>query len=157
MKLSKRIKKILIISFSTLYSAGLGYWLSKLFLKRHGPFGDEAHWLERYLAPIHLVAALSFLFVLGIIWERHIRVAQKLHKNRFSGWLFIFCILSLATTAVIMLYANEFLGRWAEKIHPWFGASLLPIILFHGYKKYKKLPGHNPLKLVNTQEKTHKR
>ena len=127
----------MIASFSSLYIAGVGYWLSKLFLKRHGPFGDEPHWLEQYLGPIHLVAGLFFIFVLGIIWERHVRVAKKLHQHRFTGWVFMFCVAALGATAIAILYAAEFYSKWSGKIHPWFGASLFPILLFHGLKKRK--------------------
>jgi len=135
MKVSKRIKRLLAISFSALYAAGTGYWLSHLFLRKHGEFGDEPHFLERALAPIHLGAALIFIFILGIVWEKHIRTALKIHRHRFTGWSFIGLLCFLSLSGIVIIYASEDWIKLAQKIHPWVGVSLLPFLLIHVTKK----------------------
>jgi hypothetical protein len=130
-KVSKRLKRVLMISFSGLYSAGTAYWFSQKFLRKIGEFGEEPHVLERFLGPLHLIAALLFIFVMGIIWARHVGTAIRLHRHRLSGWLFFACLGMLALSGITIVYAGEGLSKIVEQIHPWIGISLLPILIYH--------------------------
>jgi hypothetical protein len=135
---SKRLKRILLISFSTLYLAGLSYWLCHLFMKTRGEFGEESHWLERVLGPTHLIAAMTFIFVTGIVWSQHIGFALKLRRHRFSGWMFIVLMGLLSISGITLLYGSESMIHLAEQYHPWFGAVLLPCLALHWIKRGKK-------------------
>jgi hypothetical protein len=133
MKLPRRLMRILIASFGTVYLAGTLYWLSRLFLKREGEFGPEPHWLEGLAGPIHVVAAFLFVFVMGMIWVQHIAPALKLKKHRWSGWLLLALMGGMMATGVTILYASEFGMKLAGQIHPWIGQALLATLLFHAF------------------------
>ncbi|MFX6949839.1 hypothetical protein ABTH81_22440, partial [Acinetobacter baumannii] len=66
MKVSRRIKKYIWVSFSALYLSGTAYWLTRVFLRRAGQFGDEPNPLEKALGPEHVLAAFGFLFAMGL-------------------------------------------------------------------------------------------
>jgi hypothetical protein len=135
MTVSKRLKRLCLFSFTALYAAGLTYWMSRLFLRRSGSFGDEISGLERGAGPVHLAAAVFFIFVIGILWARHIEYAVKLGKHRVTGWMFLAFIGFLAGTGICQLYGSEGLIHWAEKYHPWAGVLLLPPLVIHWNKK----------------------
>jgi len=142
MTVSKKLKRLCLVSFSALYGGGLAYWLSRLFLRHAGSFGEEQHWLEKSAGPFHLVAAVTFIFVTGIIWARHAEYAVKLGKHRFSGWVFFAVLAFMLVTGVTQLYGNEYWIHRAEQLHPWFGVALLPILAIHWLKK-KRIARHS--------------
>jgi hypothetical protein len=132
------MKRVLIASFSTLYAAGMLYWLSKVFLKVQGEFGEEPHLLEKAAGPIHLAAALAFVFVVGMVWAHHVGVALKLKRHRKSGWAIFAALGLLGGSGITILYGTEKLIEYAQLLHPWFGASLLPFLVFHWRKRRKE-------------------
>ena len=132
MKVAKALKRKIRWSFGVLFTSGLAYWMTRLFLRKPGLFGGEApHPIERALGPLHLAAALFFLFVLGIVWAQHATVSIRAGKQRPSGWGFYAAITLLALSGITMLYGNDALIHRAEQLHPWFGVCLLPVLVFH--------------------------
>jgi len=125
----------MIISFASLYLCGSIYWLSRLFLKKYGEFGEEPHLLEKLSGPIHLIAAFVFIFVTGIIWARHANPAMRLKRSRISGWLFYALMGSLAITGTVIIYGTETITKLVEQIHPILGVSLVPVLAFHWFKE----------------------
>jgi hypothetical protein len=144
LKISRKLRLKLVISFGALYAAGLTYWLSHLFLRIRGEFGEEPHWIERTAGPIHLAAAFGFLFVVGIVWSQHISPAWRTGRHRFTGWLFVALLLGMAASGITIVYGAEAIEKTAEKIHPWVGVSLLPLLAIHwtrGTRGIKANPG----------------
>jgi hypothetical protein len=137
LKLPKRLKTLLILSFGSVYGAGTLYWISRLYLKTPGEFGPEPHWLERLAGPIHVTAAFLFLFVMGMLWPQHVTPAIKLRKHRLSGWLLLAIMSALIGTGVTILYAGEAGMKLAGEIHPWIGQGLFATLLFHSLKRLK--------------------
>jgi hypothetical protein len=153
MKVSQRYKRILRISFSILYLAGTGYYLTHTFFRVHNQFGDEASPLERYLGPTHLVAAVVFIFILGMIWNYHVEPAIRIHRHRVTGWLFFTLIGLLILSGTAMLYGSEALISFAEKFHPYFGLLLLPTLAIHWNWRHKQSPtqaGHKAEKRIRS-------
>lgn len=136
MKVAPALKRRIRWSFGSLYAFGTAYWLTRLFLRQPSPFGGEApHPWEKILGPLHLAAALFFLFVLGIVWAQHASVSYRVGKSRGSGWAFLAWVTLLGISGIAMLYGSEDLIHFAERWHPWVGASLLPILLFHWFRR----------------------
>ena len=131
MKLPKAIKRQIRNSFAGVYVAGILYWISRLFLRHSGEFGEEPHVLEKLSGPIHLTAGLFFLFTVGIIWSRHIQPNLKEKCHCKSGWLLLGFIGLLALSGVFNIYGNLQLIQKMELVHPIIGASLLPLLVFH--------------------------
>jgi hypothetical protein len=138
MKVNPRIKRILRFSFSGLYVSGATYFVFHQFLRVHGEFGDEPSSVERFVGPIHLICALLFIFVFGMVWNYHIEPAIRIKRHRFTGWTFIVLITLLGLTATVILYGSEAWISKAESIHPYLGLSLLPVLFLHWNPKFIK-------------------
>ncbi len=137
MKVSRHLKLKIILAFSALYGFGGLYWISKTWLRVKGEFGEAApHWLERTSAPLHVLSAFGFLFILGWVWSEHIHYAIKLNRHRKSGWAFLIFTTALALSGITLLYFGE--NKTIEQLHPLIGASLLPLLIFHWYSRKTK-------------------
>jgi len=137
-KVNPRIKRILRVSFSALYTSGATYYVFHQFLRVHGEFGDEPHLVERFVGPIHLICALLFIFVFGMVWNYHIEPAIRIRRHRFTGWFFVTLLALLGLTATVILYGSEYWIAKAESIHPYLGLLLLPVLVLHWKPKFVK-------------------
>lgn len=138
MKVNPRIKRILRVSFSALYLSGSTYFVFHRFLRVHGEFGDEPSAVERYVGPIHLICALLFIFVFGMVWNYHIEPAIRIRRHRFTGWFFVTLLALLGLTATVILYGSESWINKAEGVHPYVGLLMLPVLVLHWKPKLKK-------------------
>jgi hypothetical protein len=138
MRLSAQLKKMLRISFMTMYLAGTLYWLFRAYFRRAGEFGEEPHLIERLTGPLHLLAGFTFLFVIGIVWTDHVTVALKAKRHRVTGWVFLAFMAILAASGVCNVYGGPKLLKVTELLHPIVGTLLLPLLAVHWKTRKKK-------------------
>ena len=131
MRVAPKLKKQILISFGGVYTAGVIYWLSRLFLKHQGEYGPEPSIVENWAGPIHLIFAFSFISVMGIVWTLHISPALRTHRNRLTGWIFLGWVTILAFSGIGIIYGRESVVSILEQIHPWCGALMLPTLIVH--------------------------
>lgn len=131
MKVAPKYKRLLRLSFTALYASGFGYWLLRQFFRKAGEFGEEPNFYERVFGPSHVIAALFFIFSLGVLWTTHISPSIRVGRHRISGWFFLTLIVCLAASGTTILYGSEDLIKFAERYHPWFGLLLLPTLALH--------------------------
>ena len=137
MKVNRSLKFKIIVAFTALYGFGSLYWISKTWMRVAGEFGEPTpHWLEKTSAPLHILSAFGFLFILGQVWSNHIHHAMRLKRHRASGWTFICITTALALSGVSILYFGQ--NKTIEQLHPLIGASLLPLLVFHWFSGRKK-------------------
>ena len=89
LKVAPKYKRLLRFSFTALYASGFGYWLFHQFFRKAGEFGEEPSFYERIFGPSHVIAALFFIFVLGVLWTTHIGPSIRTGRHRISGWFFL--------------------------------------------------------------------
>ena len=135
LRVTPKLKTQIRVSFGGLYIAGITYWLSRLFLKHQGEYGPEPSSLENWAGPIHLIFALLFLSVMGIVWTMHISPALRNKKNRWTGWVFILWIVALAFSGIGIIYGREALVNVLVQYHQWCGALMLPTLVVHWMRR----------------------
>jgi hypothetical protein len=136
MKVPRKLKRLIRFSFGGLYSAGILYWITRSWLKRPGEFGGtEPHPLERVAGPLHLALALFFLVTFGIVWSQHIGPALRRAQQRVTGWALVALLTAQSLTGITILYGTEGLIRFAETVHPYVGAAMLPTLAWHWIRK----------------------
>lgn len=137
MKIKTQLKRSLMTGFISLLVSGTTYWITRLYFRIPGEFGESPSLLERIAGPTHLFFGFFFCFLLGRIWSEHIVPARLVSQNRITGWLILIIVSALVISGIGMLYSSQDIISLLEQIHPWIGISLIPALLVHVMTKPK--------------------
>lgn len=95
---------------------GAGWLAFEYGVRIEGPFGPEAHPLQRTWLIAHGAAAMVALWAFGLLWLAHVRRGWPRRRNRGSGGFMVGCVLALAASGWGLYYLGS------ETLRPWLSA-----------------------------------
>ena len=113
------------------------------WIVQEGPFGQEAHWLQRYWLLLHGAAGMLMLWVFGLVWLAHVRRGWAHGHQRRSGGTMVSGVIILALSGWALYYVGGEVARvWISRTH-WIAGLLtavwLPIHITRSRRALRRL------------------
>ena len=102
-----------------------------------GPWGEEEHFLTKYLQAFHILFAALFVFAIGAFFKDHIykRIVNKVVRLRFSGMsLFCFFIFMTLSGYMIQVLSHALSREVAIIAHLALSGLWAIFYVFHHFK-----------------------
>ncbi|WP_424191922.1 DUF4405 domain-containing protein [Ampullimonas aquatilis] len=122
-------RRVLYVTFITLFATGLGWLLAHFFLQVQTEFGPSIHPVEPLSMKMHGAAAMLALFFVGSLLNIHIRRALSVKRNQDSGWSLIVILSALTLTGYVLYYLSSETSRPIWSVLHWSIGLLLPVAL----------------------------
>ncbi|HYA15905.1 MAG TPA: hypothetical protein VEF06_00495 [Bryobacteraceae bacterium] len=120
---------------AAIYACGAGVWLSggwwlalHFFGARQGEFGAEVNPLEPWSLKAHGAFAFACIWLLGLLWGTHVKVAWPRSRRRVSGAALTGMMVWLTVSGYLLYYAGGDAARQAISLAHWgigLGAPVL--------------------------------
>jgi hypothetical protein len=125
------------------YSAAIAIWATGLlwvifeyFMRTHGEFGIEQHWLESVWQKVHGIVAVAAIFAFGMLWGIHVVRGWDAHWRRLSGGTIWGITLFLSLSGAALYYiSNEEVQKWTAIAHWVVGVAAILFFLLHWLSK----------------------
>lgn len=126
-----------------IYGIGLGLWSSgtlwlvfHYFMREQGEFGPAPNPLEHWWLAAHGLFAFAALWLLGLLWGKHIVGAWKTGRQRISGGLLFGILAVLIASGYLLYYAGGDDTRSVVSLIHWILGLALPLpFLVHRFLK----------------------
>lgn len=111
---------------------GVAWLILHNFVRAAGEFGSTQSPFERPMLVLHGCLSFAFLFILGAIFERHVRAAWNFKANRVTGIALLSLLGLCAVTAAGLYYLASDQVRAAASVAHWgAGLATLLVLTFH--------------------------
>ena len=116
---------------------GLGAWLSgglwllfHFFLTRQGEFGPQASPSEPWWLKLHGAFAFAAIWLFGLVWGVHIRVAWPSSRRRLSGGVLAAVLVWLVLSGYLLYYLGDDTVRSVVSVLHWAIGLACPVLYF---------------------------
>lgn len=133
-----------------IYGIGLGLWASgtlwlvfHYFMQEQGEFGPAPNPLEHWWLAAHGLFGFATLWLLGLLWGRHIVSAWKTGRQRISGGLLFGFLIVLIVSGYLLYYTGGDETRSIVSLIHWtIGLALpLPFLVHRFLKGFPQMSG----------------
>lgn len=132
---AKRLRLINGIGLG-LWSSGTLWLVFHYFMQRKGEFGPAPDPLEHWWLAAHGLFAFASLWLLGLLWGRHIVGAWKIGRHRISGVLLLGVLAVLIASGYLLYYSGSDETRSVVSLIHWTLGLALPLpFLVHRFLK----------------------
>ncbi|MBI1365804.1 MAG: hypothetical protein GC153_07565 [Alphaproteobacteria bacterium] len=130
------LRGLVTLTLAGLWTTGAVWLVLRNFLESSGEFGRAPHPLEHPMLAAHGLFAFAALFLLGVVWTRHIAFAWRKGMRRPSGVLLVALTIVLIASGYLLYYAgDDGVRAKTSLIHEAVGLAALLPFLVHRFKK----------------------
>ncbi len=136
MKLTLRLKWIVISTLLGLYVTGVAFWVMSHWFMVNIGFGPERSPIATLWLQLHSTVGLWFMVLFGYLFQAHVMPSWKKGKRLRSGTtLTAVSIFLIATVPGLFYISNETMKANVAWVHTYVGLATLVIFLIHYFSK----------------------
>ncbi|PWU13006.1 MAG: hypothetical protein C5B49_15300 [Bdellovibrio sp.] len=126
MKIANPTRVLFYISFGFLFLSGATFFFLDHFVRVADEWGEAQHPAQIWSLRCHGIVALWFLFLMGILWVKHIWPSLRIGRRKASGLFLLLPLLFNMLTAPALLYlTDEDMKHWTETLHSYVGLFII--------------------------------